>query len=54
MEDKYGYCEHCNQPIQLDLSDVGVGKVWHGYCCGWNQTPIPLSLSEVKMTAPNN
>jgi len=44
----YGICEHCGSLIELERSNVGVGWVWHGYCCGWNQTPLPMSFDEAK------
>ena len=44
----YGICERCGKLIELERSNVGVGWVWHGYCCGWNQTPPPMPFEEAK------
>lgn len=43
-----GICEHCGKLIDLEKSNVEVGWVWHGYCCGWNQTPAPMTDEESK------
>lgn len=43
---KYGICKHCNRVIELECSNVGIRWVWHGYCCGWNQTLLPMSFDE--------
>jgi hypothetical protein len=33
----YVRCPACREPMQVQLADVGVGRVWHGVHCGWGQ-----------------
>jgi len=35
----FASCPECEKPMQVEATNNGVAGVWHGFHCGWAQTP---------------